>query len=137
MKFQKLKVVIAAACVALGIISGCVTDKKQPEDDQFLRAQPEVPGGPVATKVTLRCNVQNPKTKKSVPCKETSVKITGLSNKTVTTETFKGGVGSLTVGRDVYAMDVTTSHCSIVRNLKGMMAGMAVEVFFPPPCGTK
>ncbi|MBC7372160.1 MAG: hypothetical protein H7326_11375 [Bdellovibrionaceae bacterium] len=133
MKILNLKLLVAVCLM----FTGCVSDKKQEDDGNYLRMQSDPAGGPVPTKVTVRCNVQNAKTKKSIPCKETNVKITSLSSKTQTNESFKGGSGVVTVGRDVYALDVTTSNCSTVRNFKGLMAGMAVDVYFEPPCGTK
>ena len=126
--------------IVLGVFAavGCVTDKKQEDDGNYLRMQAENQGGPAATKVTVRCNVQNPKSKKPTPCSQLTAKLTDLASKAFIGEsTFKGGAGMITVGRDVYAIDVTTNNCSTVRNFKGLMAGMVVDVYFDPPCGTK
>jgi len=120
------------------LLAACVTEKKQEDDTQFLRATPDSSSGAMPTKISIHCNIQYGKTKKPAPCPLVNVKITNLTAKSITSESsFKGGAGSVIVGRDVYALDVSTSNCNTVRNFKGIMAGMGVEANFEAPCGTK
>jgi hypothetical protein len=117
-------------------LSRCVTEKvATPEDTQFLKVGNEA--GPVATKITVRCHVQNGKTKKPTGCASMTVKTTNQVTKATNSENFKSGAGLATVGRDVYVVDVTTSNCLVTRNFVGLMAGMTVDVYFDPPCGVK
>lgn len=121
--------------LVLFLVSACVTEPKN-EEQTYLKYDPSAAGNKIApTKITVHCHVQKAKSKRTTPCAETKVKILNQVSKATHTENFKKGSGVVTVGNEVYTLEVSTSSCSVVRNFSGLMAGMSIDAYFEPPCG--